>query len=94
MLNKFIAYAHTGIYFRVIQTGTMTTDSPVELIYKHPANITVQDLFRAYFDSKFPDQERVLRAAVELPELAEAWRIKMIPIVHRIDEYHKRQKKK
>ena len=94
MLNKFIAYANTGVYFRVIQTGTMTANSPVEIIYKHPANITVRDLFRAYLDSKFPDQERVLRAAVALPELAEAWRSKMVPIVHRIDLYHQRQKKK
>jgi MOSC domain-containing protein YiiM len=93
MLNKFIAYAHTGVYFRVIQPGTMTANSPVEIIYKHPENITVKDLFRAYLDSKFPDQERVLRAAVELPELAEAWRSKMVPIVHRIELYHQRKKK-
>lgn len=94
MLNDFIAYAHTGVYFRVIQTGTMTADSPVVVIYKHPDNITVKDLFRAYFDSKFADQEQVLRTAITIPQLAEAWRSKMVLLVHRIDLYHQRQNKK
>ncbi|MFT7235608.1 MAG: MOSC domain-containing protein YiiM [Methylophagaceae bacterium] len=93
MLNNFIDYANTGVYFRIIQGGTMTANSPVEVIYKHPANITVKNLFRAYFDSKFPDQEQVLRSAITIPELAEAWRSKMVPIVGRIDSYHQRQNK-
>jgi MOSC domain-containing protein YiiM len=93
MLNSFIAYAHTGVYFRVIQAGTMTKNSPVEVIYKHPDNITVKNLFRAYFDSKFPNQEQVIRTAISIPELAEAWRSKMVTIVHRIDLHHQRQKK-
>lgn len=93
LLNKFIAYAYTGVYFRVIQPGTMIENSPVEVIYKHPDNITVNNLFRAYFDSKFSNQENVLRLAITIPELAEAWRSKMIAIVHRIDLYHQRQKK-
>jgi len=94
LLNKFIAYGHTGVYFRVIQTGTMTADSPVEVIYKHPDNITIKDLFSAYFDSQFPDQESVMRTAIAIPELAEAWRSKIEPVVHRIDLYHERQNKK
>jgi MOSC domain-containing protein YiiM len=71
----------------------MIESSPVELIYKHPDNITVKNLFRAYFDSKFPNQEQVLRTAITIPELAEAWRSKMVSIVHRIDQYHQRQNK-
>ena len=93
MLNNFISYAHTGVYFRVIQTGTMTSNSPVEVIYKHPDKITVKNLFRAYFDSQFPDQENVMRTAIAIPELAEAWRSKIVQIVHRIDLYHQRQNK-
>lgn len=93
MLNDFIAYAHTGVYFRIIQGGTMTANSPVKTIYKHPKNLTVKDLFSAYFDSKFPNQEQVLRSAITIPELAEAWKSKMVPIVHRIDLYHQRKNK-
>ncbi|MFK8066736.1 MAG: MOSC domain-containing protein [Gammaproteobacteria bacterium] len=93
MLNNFIDYAHTGVYFRVIQTGTITSNSPVEIIYKHPENVTIKDLFLAHFDSKFPDQEKVLRQAVEIPELAEAWRKKINDRLHLIDLYYERQRK-
>jgi len=93
MLNNFIAYAHTGVYFRVIKTGTIAANNEVEIIYKHPANITVKNLFRAYFDSKFPEQEKVMRAAVAIPELADAWKTKMVDRLHLIDLYHQRQNK-
>ena len=93
MLNKFIAHAHTGVYFRVIQTGTISPNSEVEIIYKHPANITVKDLFRAHFDSKFPNQEKVMRAAVDILELADAWKTKVADRLHMIDLYRQRQKK-
>lgn len=92
MLNNFIKSAKTGIYFRVLQTGTMQAGSEVKIIYKHPGNITINRLFRAYFDSKFPDQEQVMREAVAIPELAEEWRGKLTTCLHRIDRYHQRQK--
>lgn len=94
MLNKFIDYAHTGVYFRVIQPGTIEAGSELQLIYKHPANITIKDLFLAHFDSQFADQEKVMRQAVELPELAESWRAKVSDRLHLIDLYHQRQKAK
>ena len=94
MLNKFIAYAHTGVYFRVIQTGTITANSEVTIIHKHPANVTIKNLFRAYFDSKFPNQEKVMRAAVAIPELADAWKVKMTERLHLIDLHHQKKKKK
>lgn len=94
LLNQFIAYAHTGVYFRVIQLGAIEAGNEVSLIKKHPANVTIKNLFRAYFDSKFPDQEAVMRQAVALPELAEEWRIKMVDRLHLIDLYHKRNKEK
>lgn len=93
MLNKFIAYAHTGVYFRVIKTGTITANSEITIVHKHPANVTIKNLFRAYFDSKFPDQEKVMRAAVAIPELAEAWKIKMNDRLHLIEMHHQRKKK-
>lgn len=94
LLNQFIDYAHTGVYFRVIQAGTITSGSEVKVIYKHPDNITIKDLFLAHFNSKYPNQEKIMRAAVELPELAEAWRVKVKERLHLIDLYYQRQKLK
>ena len=94
MLNNFIDYAHTGVYFRVIQTGTMEAGADIKLIYKHPARITIYDVFKAHFDSKHPNQEQIMRDAAALPELAEAWRNKVNERLHLIDLYYKRREKR
>ena len=94
MLNEFIASAHTGIYFRVIQPGTISAGQAVS-IEKHPANYpSIKQLFRAYFDSQYSEQEAILRQSITIPELAEAWKSKMRDKCHLIDLYYQRQKKK
>jgi len=92
MLNKFIAHGRTGVYFRVIQPGTIAADTEVTIIHKHPANVTVRDVFLAQYDSKFADKEKVMRAAVELPELAEAWKVKIADRLHMMDITNMRRK--
>ena len=82
-----------GSIFELFRQGTISPNSEVEIIYKHPANITVKDLFRAHFDSKFPNQEKVMRAAVDIPELADAWKTKVADRLHMIDLYRQRPKK-
>lgn len=94
MLNRFIAYGHTGVYFRVIHPGTIEAGSEVKLIHKHPENLTIHRLFDIYFNSKSSNQEETMRQAVAIPELAEAWKTKLNDRLHLIDLYHQRQKKK
>ncbi len=94
MLNDFIDYGHTGVYFRVIEPGIIESGSEVELIYKHPENVTIYNLFKVHFDSKFPNQERIMRQAVDIPQLAENWRIKVKERLHLIDLYHQRKQGK
>jgi MOSC domain-containing protein YiiM len=94
MLNNFIDYGHTGVYFRVIQEGSIEAGSEVKLIYKHPENVTIYSLFKVHFDSKFPNQEQIMRQAVDMPELADNWRTKVKERLHLIDLYHQRQQSK
>ena len=94
MLNDFIDYGHTGVYFRVIEEGTIEANSEVTLIYKHPENVTIYDLFKTHFDSNHPNQEQIMRKAIAIPELAESWRTKVNERLHLVDLYHQRQKEK
>jgi len=78
MQELFIQHAATGIYFRVLQTGSIHTGNKVERIHQHPEQLSVQTLFKAYFDKNFVDPETVLKQAAGIPELSNEWRQKVV----------------
>lgn len=79
MPRLFVAHAATGIYFRVIKTGTVTAGDSVSVLAAHPQQLTVQRLFRAYFDKTLPEEEKlpVLRQALSIDALSTEWRDKL-----------------
>lgn len=68
----------TGIYFRVVQEGFIASGDVVEVIKNNAESVSVQALFRSYFDVKFADAAEVFNKALTLPELAPEWREKVI----------------
>jgi MOSC domain-containing protein YiiM len=77
MPKLFIKYAATGIYFRIIQPGTITAGQNVERIYQHPEQLTVQQLFKAYFDKDFVDPISVMKKATTIAQLSNEWQQKI-----------------
>ena len=77
MPKLFIKNAATGIYFRIIQAGTITSGQQVERIYQHPEQLSVQQLFKAYFDSDFVDAISVMQQAATIPQLSHEWQQKV-----------------
>jgi MOSC domain-containing protein YiiM len=77
MPKLFIEHAATGIYFRIIQPGTITAGQNVERIYQHPEQLTVQQLFKAYFDKDFVDPVSVMQQAATIPQLSNEWQQKV-----------------
>lgn len=78
MPKLFVQHWATGIYFRVLQSGSIQAGDSVNITHQHPAQLTVQSLFKAYFDSDFSEPEKVLQRAAEIPELSEEWREKIL----------------
>ncbi|MBH0040090.1 MOSC domain-containing protein [Pseudoalteromonas sp. SWN166] len=76
-LKLFTQYYHTGVYFRVLEQGIAKTGDAVTIEKKATHNISVKTLFQAFFDKQYPGYESVLLAALELPELALEWQIKI-----------------
>jgi MOSC domain-containing protein YiiM len=77
MPKLFIEHAATGIYFRIIQPGIITAGQNVEHIYQHPKQLTVQQLFKAYFDKNFSDPVSVMQQAATIPQLSNEWQQKV-----------------
>ena len=78
MPKLFIHHGHTGIYFKVLQTGSVKTGTTVERIYQHPKKLTVKTLFKAYFDPDFIGAYKIMKIASEIDELSEEWREKVL----------------
>jgi MOSC domain-containing protein YiiM len=79
MPRLFVEHAATGIYFRVIETGSVASGDPVRLKQPHPAKLSVQRLFKAYFDKSLDESEKqaVMREALEINALSIEWREKL-----------------
>ncbi len=79
MPRLFVEHAATGIYFRVIETGLVAAGDAVTLAEPHPAKLSVQRLFRAYFDKSLPLNEKtpVLEQALKIDALSHEWREKL-----------------
>ena len=78
MPKLFLQHGHTGIYFKVLQTGSIKTGNTVERIYQHPKKLAVKTLFKAYFDPDFIGAYRVMQIASEIDELSQEWREKVL----------------
>ncbi|MED4908984.1 MOSC domain-containing protein [Brevibacillus centrosporus] len=77
LLKQIIAAGYTGYFFRVLQEGTIESDSPIIQLSAHPAQVTVASIHHLYFHEKSPDP-KVLARMLELEELATPWRKKLI----------------
>lgn len=80
MPRLFVGHAATGIYFRVIECGEISAGDPVALVHNDPCQITVQALFKAYFDQTIPEQlsQEILLQAKSIEALSTEWREKVL----------------
>lgn len=67
----------TGVYFRVLETGVAKTGDTVSLVKKAPHNISIKNLFQAYYDRSYEGSESLFAEAFALPELALEWKDKL-----------------
>ena len=74
--QQFIDYGYSGIYFKVLQAGTVKAGDRLEKVEEHTAKVSVYDLFNACF-SKSGGNETVLKKAAELEDLPLEWREKI-----------------
>ena len=78
MPKLFIQHGHTGIYFKVLQSGTIQSGDEVEHIYHHPKSLAVKTLFKAYFDNSVSDANEVMHLAASITELSQEWHKKVL----------------
>jgi len=70
----FSESCRTGFYLRVLREGVIEAGDEVKVLERGHAGISVKALFGAWLKPAGTDAARILRRALEVPELAAAWR--------------------
>lgn len=77
MPRLFTEHFSTGIYLRVIEEGKINVGDSLDMLMPGKNQVSVKDLFRAYFDKNFPSPEKIFQLALDIPELSMEWRNKL-----------------
>ena len=72
--HRMKAAGRTGWYLRVLEPGTVPVAGPIEVVLRHPAEVSVLDAHRAMADRHREDLELHDRV-LSVPALADEWRI-------------------
>ena len=75
MVKRFLASRRTGFYLSVAVEGDLGTGDTIEILERHPAAISIQELLRMYLkEGAGPDR---LREVIAIPALSAAWRTEL-----------------
>ncbi|WP_167855243.1 MOSC domain-containing protein [Hymenobacter wooponensis] len=72
MVRDFEQAGRSGIYFRVIQEGTLQAGDSITLVQQAPHAVTIQDLTDSLASG--PKDAHKLEAMLAVPELIPSWR--------------------
>jgi len=72
IVKEFLRSERSGFYFAVARAGEIGAGDAITLVHEEPASMTVTELVRLGIASDA--DPAVLRRAIQLPGLAEAWR--------------------
>ncbi|MBL9123854.1 MAG: MOSC domain-containing protein [Planctomycetaceae bacterium] len=72
LVKTFLEAGWPGIYFAVVEEGTVAAGDPIEQLHVDPRAVTVQQMLALIRDRHAPRDE--LRRVLEVPALAAVWR--------------------
>jgi MOSC domain-containing protein YiiM len=72
IIKRFLQSERSGIYFAVIEEGSLTAGDAIDVISRDENQITVTDITRLYTSQK--ENLDLLRRAIKVEALPESWR--------------------
>lgn len=76
-VKSFTATYNTGVYFRVINPGTIAINEDVIKINSVKPSVSVQSLFKAKFEKNNPNRDKIFEMARKIEQLAPEWQEKL-----------------
>ncbi|MGD6960353.1 MOSC domain-containing protein [Rossellomorea aquimaris] len=81
LLKKVVETGYTGYFFRVLEEGTITIQSEIKLLEKHPKRMSIADIHHTYFHYKdLSEIEKIL----SIDELSLEWKNRMMKLYNQV----------
>lgn len=78
LLSKMIEFGYTGYFFRILQEGTITSQSNIKLLETHPKQVSIETIHYTYFHNK--SDVAKIETILSLNELSLEWRERMLKL--------------
>jgi MOSC domain-containing protein YiiM len=78
MPRLFSKAARTGFYLKVLREGLLVAGDEVRVLQQGKCRVSVKELFQAYLNPQSKESKAVYRRVVEVPELPQEWREKIL----------------
>lgn len=78
MAKQFLQHGRTGIYLRVIESGSIKAGDVVTVIKQQPQQLPVKTLLNAYYNADFIGAKAVMQTAAGIAELSAEWQNKVL----------------
>lgn len=77
MPKMFSQSARTGFYLSVVREGVIAAGDAVDVVEPGYRKVAIKPLFEAWMNRGGKDASRLLRRALEVPELSPEWRVQI-----------------
>jgi MOSC domain-containing protein YiiM len=74
-VRRFHHSGRVGFYLRVLKEGLLNPGDGVELLHADAVQLSIRDAMLAL--NKNPRQQEIIRRALEIPALSQAWRVSL-----------------
>ena len=72
IIKRFLLSLRSGFYFSVVEEGTLSAGSPIEIIHRDPRKVSVQDVMSLFLGLERDNE--LLQRALQLDALPEGWK--------------------
>ncbi|MDQ0223713.1 MOSC domain-containing protein [Metabacillus niabensis] len=73
LLNKMIELGYTGYFFRVLEEGTINTQSKIKQLIQHPMQLSVATIHETFFHTK---ELSKIETILSVAELSNEWKVR------------------
>lgn len=80
IIKRFLLSRRSGFYFSVVEEGTVSAASPIEIIHLDPLAVSVEDVLNLFLVAVH--DEELLQRALQLEALPENWKQEFVARAH------------
>ncbi len=75
IIKRFLASRRSGFYFSVVEEGKLNSSSPIEIVHRDPAKVSIVDVINLFLG--MPQDDEILERALRIDALPRDWKVEL-----------------